>query len=250
MSDSAAWKQIAGPPGASFVNGRIEYDKVTRNWLTANHVIPQRWVTGVLPLDELSTVAKSLSQEMLDLYFGKTTCNERSKPVGLTKDHVYKDSDGDSLTARNAGNDGTVLITEVSADGAYVSKADSIPLALNVLGYDRMGKLGGFETTVGGYVSHGVLVNSQEKRDQALAIAVGNLKSIDRYDQRADERRAAAEAKKAYDAKRVADLEAATKKLRSLSETVADFGATAIRAEELAEAAAKYKAAFDAHAGV
>lgn len=211
--------------------------------------IPQRVMAGTGP----NAVNQAL--QFINNHSDKLRDNERSKPMGLTKEHVYKDTENDrTLRIEDSVSDPQAPYINVAGKGSgagiWLDRADTIPLALNVLGFDRMGKLGGFETTVGGYVSHGVLVNSQEKRDQALAIAIANLKSIDRYDQRADERKAAEEAKKAHDAKLIADLESTKQKLRELSETVADFGVTAIRAEELAEAAAKYKAAFDAHAGV
>jgi len=90
---------------------------------------------------------------------------------------------------------------------------------------------------------------SKDSRDGLLARAIASLQAVDVYDQKQAERGAAEEARKARAAKLTADLKLAGQRLRNVSESVADYGVTAFRAEELAGAAANYKAAFEAHAG-
>lgn len=204
----------------------------------ATGISPQRW------MDAVENYAMP-SRHIVGI--DEPTFNERSKPMGLTKDHNYTDSDGDTITAQTVDSDsaterGATTLLCAGGGGTYVEAAAAIPLALNVLGYDRMGKLGGFETTVGVYVSHGVLVNSQEKRDRALAIAVANLKSIDRYDQRADERRAAEEANAAaLEAK-----EAARRRLNEAAGRISAGVVTDLNVDTLQIALADYKKAVDA----
>jgi hypothetical protein len=86
-------------------------------------------------------------------------------------------------------------------------------------------------------------------RDKTLANAIAYLKSVDRYDQRAAERKAEEEAaakREAEHKKRVDAKELARKKLRDITATVIDFGVTPYRADELIAAAKDYKAAVEA----
>lgn len=228
MSDSAAWQQIGGPSGASFVDGRIVYDEATRDHLASNFCIPQTFMVGIDP----------------------AASNERSKPMGLNKEHVYKDQDGDKVTASFAVPDyatATLTVDDGDTACAYVSKADSVPLALNVLGYNRPqhSGVGSVRASVNGITTTGYLPASQTLRDQRFAEAIAGLLAVDVYDQREASRKADEERAR----KLTEDLVAAQQKLRGISEDVADHGVTAFRADELAKAAAVFKAAYEAHAG-
>ena len=200
----------------------------------------QRFMTGSLPV----------------------TLNERSKPMGLTKYHTYTDNEGDSIRVEHDGPEGVVAYLDIEQvdgnDGVYVTPEFSIPLALNVLGYDRPSAkpYAAGPTKYRDATANEAIPGSQVARDTNIAKAIDLLIGADIYDQRvaankaAGEVKAAKEAKAKRDAELNAELAATTRKLRNLSETVADFGVTAIRAEEIAEAAAKYKAAFEARAGI
>lgn len=179
-----------------------------------------------------------------------TIINERSEPVGLTKEHVYKGRDGDKVTASFAVPDyatATLKIEDCDTACAYVSEADSIPLALNVLGYNRPPSAhgGAGPTSYRGHEADTAIPGSQTTRDKNVALAIDLLLGADIFDQR----QAAFKAEEANRAKLADDLVAAQKRLRGLSESIADYGVTAYRADELADATAKYKAAYEAHAG-
>lgn len=211
---------------------------------------PAKVVTGISTQQWLDAVENYAMPSRHFIGIDQADFNERSKPMGLSKDHEYTDKDGDIIRAEQDVASGEGTIAYLYADeGFYVDSKSSVPLALNVLGHDRPGILGGFETVVGGQVSSGVVINGQGLRDKTLAIAIANLKSVDRYDQRQAEREAAEDAKKARAEKLTADLETAQKELVDASQGVFDWGVTIIRAEKLADAAAKYKAAYEAHAG-
>ena len=165
---------------------------------------PQRWVAGMPPV--ITTPLKNLSQEMLDLYFGKTTRNERSKPVGLTKEHVYKvDADGRELSIEGSVRDPrsayiSVLNRKTSRGAAiWLDHADTIPLAINVLGYDRPSaeRNAAGPTTYNGHTAHATIPSSQERRDANVALAIDYLRGADIYDQRQAELEAEEKAKAA-----------------------------------------------------
>ena len=176
------------------------------------------------------------------------TLNERSKPVSLTKYHTYTDNEGDSIRVEHDGPEGVVAYLDIDQvdgnDGVYVTPEFSIPLALNVLGYDRMEALGGFTTTIGEATSHGVLVSSPQHRDRVLSIAVAYLKSVDRYDQR--------EAAKAFEAKVAAKRAAEYAKYKQESFDKAKSAYAAAVADQFwrgidAESTAKVQAALSAY---
>jgi hypothetical protein len=252
MSDSAAWKQIAGVKGASFVNGRIEYDKVTRDWMTANHIFPQMWVTGR---------GSDGSFEVTMPQSNASTINERSKPVGLTKEYRYEDRHNNRrLEIERSIDDSQSVYINVSnrvnssSAGLWLDYADAVPLALNVLGYDRptLGERQG--ALAGGWYDAGMVVTSDSHRDKQLAQAAASLRAIDLYDQhlvkkRADEAAAAKAAEIAAAKARVevANREIAERHFRKAKAAYQDALIDAYRGETTPELAAKLQVALSAY---
>ncbi|MDR6794334.1 hypothetical protein J2X12_002929 [Pseudarthrobacter oxydans] len=194
----------------------------------------QRWMTGIDPQT--------------------FPINERSKPMGLTTSHKYTDNDGDTIKVSEADSwaksDVVALLEATDSDSGesasvYVTPEYSVPLALNVLGYDRPHILSNFETVVGNSTSLGVVINSSEMRDKTLANAIAYLKSVDRYDQRTAERKAEEEA--AAQAKRDAEYakqkqESYDRAKRSYADAIRDQFATGINAESTAKVQAALSA--------
>ena len=191
--------------------------------------------------------------------------------MGLTKKHEYTDGDGDAIRIQKWTAGGHVAHIEAAKYGSFVNAADSIPLALNVLGHDRpqLGEPAAVRSAGDAY--YVVVIGSDAHRDELLARAAANLRAIDLYDQhvvkkKADEEAAAkaAEAEEALKAKayaeikvaqakrdaerdkRIAAREAARMELHDLTRDAFAFGVTVSRADTLAEAVTKYKAAVAA----
>jgi len=243
MSDSAAWQQIGGPSGASFIDGRIVYDKATRDYLASNFCIPQTFMVGI---DEAAY-------------------NERSKPMGLTKDHKYTDNDGDYIEVRKPHDweDGGVVAVleanDVDSDEsatAYVNAVDSIPLALNVLGYDRpsaeLNAAG--PTAYNNHTAHTPIPLSKEWRDANVATAIDYLRGADIYDQRAAERKAAEVANEAEYKRLLEARDKANVELHEAAKRINTLGIYHVSLDGLTKALAtrnETQAALDAHdAGV
>jgi hypothetical protein len=239
---------------------------------------PVKWSTTINALP-------SFTKEQLELYYGirvkpdawgnwavtlpgsNSTNNERSKPVGLTTNHKYTDNDGDTIEASEADSwaEGDVVALLKATDNdsgesasVYVTPEYSLSLALNVLGYDRPSAkpYAAGSTSYNGKSANRSIPSSKSVRDAHIAEAIDLLIGADIYDPREAERKAreaerlaANEAKKARDAKLATELGVARERVRRISESVAYYGITAVRADELAEATAKYKAAYEAHAG-
>jgi hypothetical protein len=204
-----------------------------------------------------SVNALPLTDELLELYYGGIgrrwmtgidpqtfpKVDERSKPVGLTTSHIYTDQDNDSIEVTQTSN-AVACVTVNGGRAAYVKAEHSVPLALNVLGHDRPHSLTDYKATVGGQSAYSVTIESQAQRDRALAGAIASLKSVDRYDQKAAQRKAEAEAQ----AKR--DAEYAKQKQESFDRAKQAY-ADAIRDQIAsgidAESAAKVQAALSAY---
>jgi len=214
MSDSAAWQQIAGPPGASFVDGRIHYDKATRDHLVANFCIPQTFVTGIDPAKWDAAVGPHWWPQSVELPSNTSTSNERSKPVGLTRDHKYTDNDGDTLLIAEADEDEPLAIAWIdklsNPCGFNVTVENTVPLALNVLGHDR--------PTLGDWaLSSTVVVRGDGHREELLAQAAANLRAIDLYDQHVVKKKADDEA-----AAKAAEIAAAKARVEVANREIAE----------------------------
>jgi hypothetical protein len=176
------------------------------------------------PVPDLSAkVARMVSDAYLGNFrqrwaigFDQKTFNERSKPMGLTKDHEYTDNEGDAIRVEAAdpldARDAVAFLNIKQVDddeGFYVLPAFSIPLALNVLGYDRPSAAQfSFVAEVGNYTAGKTAPTGQYSRDALLAEAIASLRAVDAYDQRQVERKAK------EDAKAKAEAEAAAKAKR------------------------------------
>lgn len=191
--------------------------------------------------------------------------------MGLTEEHRYT-NDGRKLTVeRSIDDDRSVYINVGEGSygaGIWLDFADTVPLALNVLGYDRPELGDEAASWSGATFCYSVVASSSDHRDELPAQAAANLKAVDLYDQslakkQADEEAAAKAAEalkaKAYaeikatqakrDAerdKRIAAKEAARMELHDLTRDAFALGVTASRADTLAEAVTKYKAAVAA----
>lgn len=143
--------------------------------------------------------------------------------MGLTKTHDYK----------SQGNEGRVLIAEAvigrdpsistvflapesnRADGVFIKNADSIPLALNVLGYDRDDIASGYinePTVVGGQQANEPTPRTTAERNKRVATAIDYLRGADIFDRRQAEHVAAEEAA-AVERKAKEEAEAARRKV-------------------------------------
>lgn len=179
--------------------------------------------------------APTYSQEMLDLYYGNfqqryvtgidpaawdaAIINERSKPMGLSKKHVYTDKDGDTIAIKapvEADGEEAVAYVKVVQYGEYagvfVDAKSSIPLALNVLGYDRPSAkpYAAGPTKYRDATANEAIPGSQIARDTNIAKAIDLLIGADIYDQRVDANEAAA--KREAEAKRARHDELLTKR--------------------------------------
>lgn len=290
MSDSAAWTQIGGPPGASFVNGRIQYDEATRDWLASNYCIPQTFVTGITS-DQAKVAAEQKKVADLKAYNdvlseaigvmarecslpwrymtglgsdGKfevtlptsnaSTPNERSKPVGLTKEYRYDDPHNSRrLEIERSIDDNQGVYINVSnkaigsSAGIWLRHEDTVPLALNVLGRNRP-ELGEWA------LASTVVVRGDGHRDEVLAQAAANLRAIDLYDQhlvkkKADEEAAAKAAEIAAAKARVevANREIAERHLRKAKAAYLNAVDEAFYEGDSVDAAAKLQAALSSY---
>lgn len=185
---------------------------------------PHSWGTsGLRPhVDKVDEIAANLAKAEAGRYYGypgqryvigidAASLNERSKPVGLTKNHKYTDEDGDFIEVEPRGSYASedVVASFTVTDCAsheeattHLRQTDSVPLAINALGYDRAELLDNLVVQHEGYVANGRVIRNEDERREVFAKAVAFLKSVDRYDQR-DVQRKAAEAEAA--AKREAD---------------------------------------------
>lgn len=186
-----------------------------------NYSWPRRYVMGIDPATHF-------------------TFDER-KPMGLTKNHEYTDNDGDSILVREAawaeGNvvallEATDSVSNESAS-AYINAVDSIPLALNVLGYDRPSAefAAAGATTYNGQSANRTIPSSKQQRDRNVVEALDLLIGADIYDQRTAEREARDEART---------------KLAEAVDHVARNGVSRVNADTLQIAVADYKKAVDA----
>lgn len=221
---------------------------------------PTKIVTGISDQQWLDAIENYAMPSRHFIGLDPANINERSKPVGLTTHHKYTDNDGDTIEAFEASSwareDALALLKATDNESGesasvYVSSANSIPLALNVLGHDRPEAGTMVQATVGhsSAAFSGTYITGNDKRAALLAEAIARLLAIDAYDQRLAERKAEEEAaakREAEHKKRVDAKEFARKKLLDLTMTVADFGATPDRADELIAAAKDYKAAVAA----
>ena len=223
------------------------------------------WFGKESPLPE-SDLREHIQRMIIDAYCGyssqrymlgidQATTNERSKPMGLTKDHRYTDNDGDYIEVRKPHNDpdGTVAHVATNDDeaGAYVTSNTAVPLALNVLGYDRPSSelYAEGSTQYNGKSANTPIPSSQEQRDANVALAIDYLRGADIFDQRVAEREAKAAERAAYVAEHEARIEAkevARTKLAELADLVASDGVTRVRADALQIAVTDYKKAVDA----
>jgi hypothetical protein len=189
---------------------------------------PQRWITGIAPP------------------------TERSKPLGLTKNHEYPDFEGDAIKATTIDADidarGAALVIQAPRGGAYVDPQHALPLAINVLGHDRLGASDRIPAvTVGEFTADGEAYapSSQWERDKNAAWAISYLLGADRFDQRQLERKkheeeAEAKRKAAYEAHKKESFERA-------KEAYADAIRDQIAAGIDADSAAKVQAALSAY---
>jgi hypothetical protein len=183
--------------------------------------------------------------------------NERSKPMGLTKDHRYKDRDGDvvEITKASLTTAGAALVSVNGGERAYISPKFSVPLALNMLGCDRPSAAQfSFVAEVGNYTAGKATPTGQYSRDALLAEAIASLRAVDAYDQRQAERKAEEDAKAKAEAEAAAkakrDAEYARHKQESYERakvTYADAIRDQIASGITPESAAKVQAALSAY---
>ncbi|MBT2587986.1 hypothetical protein [Arthrobacter sp. ISL-95] len=254
--DEAGWK----PLGFISLDGFATPEQQAAD-AREKYCIPQRFLAGMAP-NSIELTMADLSPEALELYYGSPATravlgnespNERSKPLGLTKDHKYTDSDGDAIevSAPHNAPEGTVahLLIEQGGDdgvGVYVDASTSVPLAINVLGYDRpsAGRSAAGATRYNGHEVNRMIPGNHDERDANVAEAIDLLRGADIFDQREASKAAAAGA----EAKRKADYEAS--KLESLNRAKSSFeDALTLAALDgaSAESAAMVQAALSAY---
>lgn len=109
--------------------------------------------------------------------------------MALTGYYKYADKDGDFVEVTpipqlDEANGVAVIETGDSGTATYVTTADSVPLALNVLGYDRPEdervSTGVFE--IGSCKAP--VASSQLQRDEQVELAAALLTAVDAYDKR------------------------------------------------------------------
>jgi hypothetical protein len=204
------------PDGARELKERLIKAQHSYSW-------PRRYVMGIDPATHF-------------------TFDER-KPMGLSKEYAYTDNDGDTLTIDENGVDdeATGWISDMSEDGFNITAANSVPLALNMLGYDRPKAGAAVHAKVGnssyGYSADYLLGSSS--RESLVAQAIANLLAVDSYDQRQDERKARDEERKA----RIAARDAARARLDEVIEYTHLHGITTLNADSLQIAVSEYKKA-------
>lgn len=243
--DSDDWKPI----GYRTLDGYMDVLRREAQAL-AEYSMPSRHLIGMSPEPgTLELTLSNLSPELIDLYYGTTT--ERSKPLGLTKDYEYPDFEGDAIKAMSIDDDidarGAALVVSAPAGGAYVDPKHALPLAINVLGYDRPSaeRFEAGPTEYNGHKANRLIPSSQSLRDANIAEAIDLLIGADIFDQREAGRAEAA-------AKRKAEQEAQTRAARqsSLNKAKAIFeqaAAAAALSGASAETAARVQAALSAY---
>jgi hypothetical protein len=200
-------------------------------------------------VDRLAREEYSNFRQRIVLGFDPANINERSKPVGLTKEHSYTDNDGDKLTVEENPDDDLAIawVSHLSENGFNVTAENSVPLALNILGYDRPSSapyVAG-PTTYNGRTANRSIPTSKSTRDAHVAEAIDLLIGADIFDQREVER-------KEFEAKAAAkrDAEYAKHKQESFDHAKQSY-ADAIRDQIAsgidAESAAKVQAALSAY---
>jgi hypothetical protein len=104
--------------------------------------------------------------------------------MALSKSYSYYDSE-DSLSIHESHNESFVAYIEPIDNGFYIKPEDSVPLALNVLGYDRPEdervSTGRFEVGDAG----AFIADSEAVRDRQVRTAAALLTAVDAYDKRA-----------------------------------------------------------------
>lgn len=191
---------------------------------------PQRWITGIAPP------------------------TERSKPLGLTKEHTYTDNDGDyiEIDATTSTPESVAMLTVTNNDSgrlasAYIGKSDSIPLALNALGWDRPDVTARSwpKTVVGNETSDMPIPRKIDERDRLHALAIECLRAVDIYDQRVAQRK---QHEEEAEAKRKAEYEASKKEsFERAKEAYADAIRDQIAAGIDADSTAKVQVALSAY---
>lgn len=160
--------------------------------------------------------------------------NERDQ-MTLTKEHEYKDTEGDHVKVHSALNAGDTAFVEAHADGVYVHSEFAAPLALNILGHDRPDDdplATKFEVEGQG----AFIASSPAVRNQQLNLAAAILMAVDGYDRRAV-RLATAESRRNEAAKRLTDHVVALRRTGAGDFTGDEIG-------KLREALGKYDAAL------
>lgn len=183
---------------------RLNVSDAARNLYLGGNALQRSWLLGIDPASNISSP------------------NERSKPVGLTREYRYTDNDGDFVEIdpanRIADPHDVVAVIETGSKGtaAYIKNADSVPLALNVLGHDRPELARDTARTAT------AVVRGDGHRDELLAQAAANLRAIDLYDQ--------------HVAKKRADEEAAAEVAKAEAEVAAKWAAHEARLARVNEA--------------
>lgn len=181
--------------------------------------------------------------------------------MGLTKEHHYEDADGDTIlvqdiSASSAKRRGATALLQAAGGGTFVEPGNSVPLALNVLGYDRPGAGDGSSVSADGFFVPGIRIQGDAQRAELAAKAISYLKSVDIYDQQAAERKAkeaeeaAAKAAELAAAKawvEVANREIAERLLRKAKAAYQGAIIDAYKLETTPEVTAKLQAALSAY---
>ena len=246
-NDRSVWTEI----------GSVDGDALTLEKAAHSYSWPTRHLVGTQPgTYEVQFSTMNLSQELLDLYYGKTsTSNERSKPMGLKETVHHEDANGRIITiGYQEDRDSGKGWIRTSSSGAYIEDAHIIPFALNALGHDRP-ELGQRQPFLSSDVqSYSPVVRSDEHRQELLTDAVLNLRAIDLYDQhvvkkKADEEAAAKAAELAAAKARVevANREIAERHLRKAKVAYDDAVSGAFWADVTPEVTARLQSALSAY---
>lgn len=108
--------------------------------------------------------------------------------MALSKRHEYIDEVGDIISIESAVKDAAIAYVEVESEfstvGVSVTTRSSVPLALNILGYNRPGdeqvSTGRFEVGDAG----AFIASSEAARDRQVRTAAALLTAVDAYDKR------------------------------------------------------------------
>lgn len=192
---------------------------------------PRKVVAGISPQQWMDAVENYAMPSRHFIGIDEATFNERSKPMGLSKTHEYATLGGptdrrlivEKVLGRNPEDATAFLAAGDRRNGVFVTNADSVPLALNVLGYDRPGTEmhAAGPTSYNGHVANKTIPTTQWKRDANVAKAIDLLRGADVFDQRTAANKAADE------------VEAAKKK--AIEEAAAAAARAVVAEREIAE---------------